>query len=867
MKSCEACIRKKQRCSRTTPCHNCVQKNLKCVYLSKQEVIDKYAEMEQRIKRLEMQLIIPLKYSWEERKDLAENREMVSITDDMEKILFTNNDYLIDLRFQKFPGKLNYIEEEYYRNSAKIFWPLRYALYASGSLFVAPNMVPKGLENRLEMSLAYLKKALTFNFFDKPDHFHVLALTEIGSAYFRLDRSEGIRYIKLAVQIAKSIGMNTEKGISKLSFFDYEQENIRRVWWLLFTIFTITNRVFGPDLITDFDNQVYLPSDVYFKAESISELYCMDIMSSAEWYTACVKGLSVMAYKILLHRIEARIQQYILLELSEPSINTDCIRGTLFGSLREWLDCYVPKVNYHYGLIVSNQCTDPPLSWLAIFTSLIYNNNILELVFPKFMKNVLQSKKVQNTMYYDEALKVTLNNSTLLHTIKLCNPKMEHLNLHLFKMTFKAAFFLQCVTKIPNAATAQVVAAYNLHLESLLAQGVVFQRTNSFYNILIYLKDFDLYHSVLKFGEFSARKFDVAFERPQAVLVDSLTNLNIVPEAKLYFKFGCMLAKEIGVVTEDGIEKLSPFDYERENIRGIWWNFHTLGILLDEDFDFKVEVYLPANYLFEQRSESDIYGMEIMNSDEWYTFSLPNLSFAAYRVLLKRIQGKVMRYTYLKMLGELKEESYIVGAISGSLNDWISCTQEYFVQQYRLISSNSVQYPLNTWTALYTKLSFNYLRIELIMPKLIKKILEGTSVYGILHLGAAILSALDNTYLLQLIKTHNPDFKYLIGHIGVMMFPSAFLLQCVSKFPRSKKFKVDRGLIQKAFSTHLDALSLYATAFQREMTYYQLLIQMNDLDLYNAVLTFGEIKASGNELVIQRAKPDPVELLSQLSLN
>ncbi|KAJ3269757.1 hypothetical protein HDV01_001058 [Terramyces sp. JEL0728] len=1011
-------------------------RNTKCIYLSKQEVIDKYAEMEDRIKKLEMQLIIPLKYTGDTKDPIAENAPQVSITEEMEKILFTNNDYLIDLRFQKFPGMLNYIDEEYYRNSAKLFWPLQYALYASGSLFVTPNMVPKGLENRLEMSLAYIKKALTFNFFSNPDQLHILALTEIGSAYFRLDRIEGHRYIKLAVQIAKSIGMNTEEGISKLAVFDYELENIRRLWWLLFTIYTITTKLFGVDLITDEDNQLYLPSNIYFKEESDLDLYSREIMNSTEWFTPCIRNQSIMGYKILLHRIESRIQKYILLELSEFPESTDYIFGSLCGSLREWYKCTHGLINQHYSLILAGKCSNPALSWLALFTVMIYNDNVLELIFPKFMKNVLLDKRVQNSLYFHEAKEATLHNSSILHAIKFYNPLMEHLNIHLFKMTFKSAFFLQCILKIPQIGTIQIEAAHKLHMESLLAQGKVFQRTNNFYNILVYLKDFDLYNSVLKFGEFSARKFDVAFEKPQAKrkcdrkkpcslcnsrktpcvygekldlqtrlsliedrikkleqllilptkysweinyqnpnrvapiyqipetlendifnqthdylldlrlvkcpityffttaeylvascqqsaplryaqyaigslflsdtekipkqlnsrvelaniflekaktfnfferrdplnvmalseMVQVLILLNRLPEAKLYFKLAYFLARDIGMTTEDGISDLSPFDYEKENIRGVWWNFHTLGILLNERFDSEVEVYLPSNYVFETRTDKDIYGIQIMNSYEWYTCSLPRQSFAAYRVLLKRIQGKVMNYTHLEMRGETSEGPYIIGSIAGSLNEWVTATQSYIIGHINLILAHQVKVPLATWTTVYTKLSFNYLRIELIMGRLIKTVLENKNVFAILQLNEAIAAALDNTYLLQLITQHNPAFDYLIGHIGVMMFPSAFLLQCVTKFPKSKKFKLNYTNLQCAFQVHLESLQLYASAFQRENTYYQLLAQMRDLDLYNAVLTFGELKSSGSELVIQRARPAPVELLSKLKL-
>ncbi|KAJ3251306.1 hypothetical protein HK103_002466 [Boothiomyces macroporosus] len=413
------------------------------------------------------------------------------------------------------------------KNSAKIFWPLRFALCASGSLFVSQDMVPQGLENRLELALAYIKKAQTFNFFSNPDHLHVLSLAEIGSAWLRLDRNEGYRYIKLAVQIAKSIGLNTEAGVASFTCFDYEQENIRRIWWFMYTIYSTMTKWFGVELFADNDGDLFLPAEKYFKPESELEIYGKEIMRNPEWFTPSIKSQSVMGYRILLHRIELRIQKYILLELSDKPINTGYIFGSLCGSLREWFETVRKEMCVHYNSILDKTSQNLPLSWLALFTILIYNNNVLELIFPKFMKNILLGKKVQNSPYFNQATEAALFNSSILNAIKLYNPKMEHLNPQLFKFTFKSGFFLQCTLKIHGIASPQLETAYALHVESLLDQGVVFQRTNNFYNILLHLKDMDLYNSILTFGEFSARKFDIAFEKPQVALADQFQNVKI----------------------------------------------------------------------------------------------------------------------------------------------------------------------------------------------------------------------------------------------------------------------------------------------------------------------------------------------------
>ncbi|KAJ3269756.1 hypothetical protein HDV01_001057 [Terramyces sp. JEL0728] len=524
MKSCEACVKRKQRCTRTVPCNGCEVRNIPCNYQTKDDVQRKINNFEDRIKKLELQLIIPLKYEWKVGPNpVKETVARVVLSDELETLLFTDHDYLMDLKFEKFPSIMYYITEDYLRTSAKQFWPLRYSLYASGCLYATPDRIPCGLNNRIEMAYAYLEKALSYNYFLKPDPIQILTLTEIGSAYLRLDRKEGFTYLKLAVQLAKSIGMNNEVTLEKVTCFDYEQENLRRLWWLLYSIYCQATKRFCDEIIVDSDNMLYLPSDVFFKGETSSDSYGKEIMCSGEWFTPSVINQSLMGYRILLHRIELRIHKYILIELSNSGASAQYIFGSLCGSLRDWLESVRKTMCSHYYRIMDGKSTDEASSWLALNTLQLFNDNVMELIFPKFMKNILMGKKVENSMFFKQAVEAARQNAALLDLIRLHNPQMRHLNPYIAKITFKVAFFVQCLTKMPTVCTIQLQASYKLHIESLLAQSHVFQRTSNFYNILIYLQELDLYNSILTFGEFTARKFDMTIEKPNAGI--SLTSL------------------------------------------------------------------------------------------------------------------------------------------------------------------------------------------------------------------------------------------------------------------------------------------------------------------------------------------------------
>lgn len=133
--------------------------------------------IEERIKHMEQSLIKPNNRFLQMRDKVRPDVRLVVLPETLEKELFQqNHEHLLYLRFKRFPTAIYGITEQYYRQSSKIFWPLRFALYASGALFISQDQLPKGITDRIELVNIYLQKAQSFNYATRCDHLTTLTL-------------------------------------------------------------------------------------------------------------------------------------------------------------------------------------------------------------------------------------------------------------------------------------------------------------------------------------------------------------------------------------------------------------------------------------------------------------------------------------------------------------------------------------------------------------------------------------------------------------------------------------------------------------------------------------------------------------------
>ncbi|KAJ3251309.1 hypothetical protein HK103_002469 [Boothiomyces macroporosus] len=479
-----------------------------------------YSVIEERIKKLEMLLIVPFKHSWETKdfSDAVNQIPIIQISKDIESQLFEENrDYLIDLRFAKIPSSATLVTEDYFRGCANQFWPLKCILYSGGALYATSEQIPAGLINRLEMSTLYLEKALTFNFCTQNDPVTVLTLSQIGTQLVRLDKPDSYLYFKMAIKYAKMLGINSEDGIAKISPFDYERENIRRIWWFLYSIFALSTQKFEDEAIKDSDCQLFLPSDnINFRFNSIEDYQGKELMASTEWYTHCIPNQSVLAYKIILHRIQIKLHKYVLLFLRKESDEIEYIAGALDGSLRGWYDCTIGIFNSCVYQIKTRQMQQEEHCWLALTTYLMYNCVRIELINPRFMHCIMKDKPVDKILHIREAITAALNNTQLLELIESYNPNFQYISPLIIALIYRSAFFVQCIMRIPELEKDYYVRAYEKHLQLFQLYEKSFQRKAVFYKLLKHTEDLDLYSAILFFGELKANNRLLSLEKPKS---------------------------------------------------------------------------------------------------------------------------------------------------------------------------------------------------------------------------------------------------------------------------------------------------------------------------------------------------------------
>lgn len=131
---------------------------------------------------MELLLILPFRNSWEcSGQNPNRSIPVFEIPESVEMDLFEkDHDNLLHLRISRYPITYFYTTLEFLVLSSRQSQPLKYALYATGSLFLTDKtLIPSFLKDRVELANVFLEKAKTFNFYEKNDPLNVLALSEI----------------------------------------------------------------------------------------------------------------------------------------------------------------------------------------------------------------------------------------------------------------------------------------------------------------------------------------------------------------------------------------------------------------------------------------------------------------------------------------------------------------------------------------------------------------------------------------------------------------------------------------------------------------------------------------------------------------
>ncbi|KAJ3308822.1 hypothetical protein HDV04_000775 [Boothiomyces sp. JEL0838] len=332
-----------------------------------------------------------------------------------------------------------------------------------------------------------------------------------------------ILYYKLALRHARLAGINDERKLAKITLFDYERENIRRLWWVLYRDYSSFPKILVDSSIEDCENQLFLPSNKFlFESPTHIDYYGIEVMTSNEWYTCSIPDLDIEAYHSILQRIQLKTSRYTDMVLSGTSNDSLYIAGCINASLKEWRLSFLPKSKYYFKVITSRQNKDRDRAWFTVYIALLFYSVRINLVLPTFMRNVINGKDVTRQLYFKEALEAAIACSQLIDLISVFNPLLEYFEVVALLKLFPPTFFLLCCSKLHIEGAEK---QFKMMIEGIKKFSVAFQKLNQFHNLLLHMESMDLLEAVIYYGIFLGRQKEEQVERPAVSQEELVRNM------------------------------------------------------------------------------------------------------------------------------------------------------------------------------------------------------------------------------------------------------------------------------------------------------------------------------------------------------
>ncbi|KAJ3316894.1 hypothetical protein HDV06_002634, partial [Boothiomyces sp. JEL0866] len=318
-------------------------------------------------------------------------------------------------------------------------------------------------------------------------------------------------YFKCAVMIAKYIRMNTEDGLSKLSFDEKEKENIRRIWWFMYQSFSVSRN--NEDMILCRDNQLFLPQSLDKPiCHQPRDYFLMEGISNDNWYVSSVYGLAVDA---------VNIDKYIFNELCNNNGTGDYALGCIIASIKELIYNASDIFANHISQIVNNKIQSPEQTWVIIFSNIHMNCLKINVVNPKLLKHILVRKAAYRWIYFKDAFDAAILNAQLIQLFLAKPWSLEYLNTYFPILVMESAFLILIALKLKipqshfNISQGQLKACLDIHYQILLLHAKTYNREATFYYIMKNLEDFTVDNIALRYGELKANNWHFNSQKPQ----------------------------------------------------------------------------------------------------------------------------------------------------------------------------------------------------------------------------------------------------------------------------------------------------------------------------------------------------------------
>ena len=220
----------------------------------------------------------------------------------------------------------------------------------------------------------------------------------------------------------------------------------------------------------------------------------------------------------------------------------------------------------------------------------------------------------------------------------------------------------------------------------------------------------------------------IAHQNPVSVLAllflaVACLGVDHISEGLAYYTLSVQMAKFIGMNKEDHLDHLCTPEYNKEQMRGVWWSLYMF-----DRFSFQKNTSLIRdcdNMLWLPNNIGDMadYSMQVMSSPEWFTPTLPSQSIHSLRIILFRIMGRTLRFNYLTRYEashpDLTNPIYIMLSLDASLREWWRQLPMEILNQCKLVESDlEIPNPQFTWGVMLDFIQYYHVKTMVFRFKL-----------------------------------------------------------------------------------------------------------------------------------------------------
>ncbi|KAJ3323253.1 hypothetical protein HDV06_002020 [Boothiomyces sp. JEL0866] len=405
-------------------------------------------ELVDRLERLESSLKATLVHTNTTSSTTSDNlsTEQSAQDETTNDTSFSEFEYMMIDRMLQFVSLMGNISPNYFK---KILTTSELYIYAIRAAYYFHHDVP----DHAAKTHYWLEKANSYfgHSFSTHSSANMNATIILSILFFKINKtSQGQFYFYHSVLLAKKLGINDELNIQRLTTDEQEREDMRNFWWWL--VHLDHNFAYNDEnMIQDSDCRVFLPA-----TSNLNEIAYlgMKIMSSEDWYTPSIPGLTIFACRTLLTRLLGKSFKFAKLCRADPdSVDTLYIYSKVYDSLSVWYN-NLPKECWNCLAVVadpSRSIDNADLLWVTLDAIIQFYFAKYLVITPLLYNKILKGNyNILGDRNYTDALSACEQISKILSFYQLMNPELNFCSPSFASYIFQFTIPLLCAVKLDD---------------------------------------------------------------------------------------------------------------------------------------------------------------------------------------------------------------------------------------------------------------------------------------------------------------------------------------------------------------------------------------------------------------------------------